>query len=247
MGELSITGLDAGYGGVPVVRNLTLHVRPGEVLAILGANGAGKSTTLLAIAGLLRRVRGEILVDGRAVSGLPHRRARHIGMVLEGRSVFPSLTLRQNLRAARVRTEDVLAIFPELTDHLDKRAGLLSGGQQQMLSLGRALCRRPEVLLIDELSFGLAPIVCQRLFRRIRDFADANRAAVVLVEQHIRYAAEVADRVVVMRQGEAAIELPATELEGRADEIERIYLGGPAAVDERPVVDTTLSPARPDG
>ena len=228
MSGLEVRGLCAGYGEVPVLTDLDLHADPGEVVAMLGRNGAGKTTTLLAIGGFLRNSRGEIRVDGQSVRGAPHRRMRGLlGLMLEGRSVFGPLTTRQNLKLGGVEVPDALEVFPELEPRLDVRAGLLSGGEQQMLSLVRAMCRRPRVLLLDELSFGLAPIVCDRLFSRVRGFAEDHQIAVVLVEQHLHYAAMVADRAVVMNEGRILLELPAGELEARADEVERLYLGGP--------------------
>ena len=226
MTGLDVRGLCAGYGEVPVITDLDLHVDPGEVVAVLGRNGAGKTTTLLAIGGFLRNSTGEIHVDGQRLQGPPYRRMRGLlGLMLEGRSVFGPLTTRQNLKLGDVDVGDALEIFPELEARLDVKAGLLSGGEQQMLSLVRAMCRRPQVLLLDELSFGLAPVICDRLFSRIRGFAEDHRIAVVLVEQHLHYAAVVADRALVMNEGRILLELPTDELEARAAEVERLYLG----------------------
>jgi branched-chain amino acid transport system ATP-binding protein len=223
---LDVRGLTAGYGAAPVVSELTLHVDAGEVVAMLGRNGAGKTTTLMAIGGFVKRSAGVVTVDGNAIGGPPHRRMRGlVGLVLEGRSVFPPLTTAQNLKVGGVAVADALGLFPELQARLNVRAGNLSGGEQQMLSLARAMCRRPRALLLDELSFGLAPIVCERLFSRIREFAADHDIAVVLVEQHLHYAAKVADRAVVMSQGQIALELPSSELMTRAGEVEQLYLG----------------------
>lgn len=225
---LDVRGLSAGYGSAPVVSGLNLRVDAGEVVAMLGRNGAGKTTTLMAIGGFLKRATGTVAVDGAAVDGAPHRRMRrHVGLVLEGRSVFPALTTAQNFKVGRVAQAEALRLFPDLEDRLHVRAGSLSGGEQQMLSLARAMCRRPRVLLLDELSFGLAPVMCDRLFSGIRQFAAEHGIAVVVVEQHLHYAALVADRVVVMHQGRLALELPSSELLGRRGEIEQLYLGGP--------------------
>jgi len=230
---LDVRGLSAGYGAAPVISGLTLHVEPGEVVAMLGRNGAGKTTTLMAIGGFVKRSAGDITIDGNAMGGPPHRRMRGlVGLVLEGRSVFPPLTTAQNLKVGDVAVADALQLFPELEARLNVRGGNLSGGEQQMLSLARAMCRRPRVLLLDELSFGLAPVICERLFSRVRQFAADHGIAVVLVEQHLHYAAQVADRAVVMSQGRIALELPASELASRAGEVEQLYLGTAEALGE---------------
>ena len=230
---LDVRGLSAGYGAAPVISGLTLHVEPGEVVAMLGRNGAGKTTTLMAIGGFVKRSAGDITIDGNAMGGPPHRRMRGlVGLVLEGRSVFPPLTTAQNLKVGGVAVADALQLFPELEARLNVRGGNLSGGEQQMLSLARAMCRRPRVLLLDELSFGLAPVICERLFSRVRQFAADHGIAVVLVEQHLHYAAQVADRAVVMSQGRIALELPSSELASRAGEVEQLYLGTAEALGE---------------
>jgi branched-chain amino acid transport system ATP-binding protein len=227
-GGLDVRGLSAGYGEVHVISGLDLHVDAGEIVSMLGRNGAGKTTTLLAIGGFLRRTSGDIRVGGVSVSGAAYRRMRgRIGLVLEGRTVFGPLTTAQNLKVGGVAVADAVELFPELERRLNVKAGFLSGGEQQMLSLARAMLRRPDVLLLDELSFGLAPVVCDRLFSRIRWYAEDHRMAVLLVEQHLHYAAMVADRALVMNEGAIVLELPANELEYRADEIEQHYLGGP--------------------
>jgi branched-chain amino acid transport system ATP-binding protein len=223
---LDVRGLSAGYGAAPVISDLNLHVNAGEVVALLGRNGAGKTTTLMTIGGFLKRSAGLITVGGVAMRGSPHRRMREfVGLVLEGRSVFPPLTTAQNLKVGGVGVDDAVRLFPELEARVNVRAGNLSGGEQQMLTLARAMCRRPRVLLLDELSFGLAPVVCDRLFSRIREFAADHGIAVVLVEQHLNYAAQVADRAVVMSHGRIALELPTSELTSRAAEVEQLYLG----------------------
>ena len=230
---LDIRGLSAGYGAAPVISDLNLHVDAGEVVAMLGRNGAGKTTTLMAIGGFVKRSAGDITIDGNAMGGPPHRRMRGlVGLVLEGRSVFPPLTTAQNLKVGGVAVADALQLFPELEARLNVRGGNLSGGEQQMLSLARAMCRRPRVLLLDELSFGLAPVICERLFSRVRQFAADHGIAVVLVEQHLHYAAQVADRAVVMSQGRIALELPSSELASRAGEVEQLYLGTAEALGE---------------
>lgn len=223
---LTVDQLSAGYGGAPVVRGLSLAIDEGEVVALLGPNGAGKTTSLMAMAGFLPHVTGTVRIDDQPVTGPAYRRCREqLGIVVEGRSVVPGLTVAQNLFLSRVDPAEGVSLFPELGRRLDVRAGLLSGGEQQMLALARAVGRRPRVLLIDEVSFGLAPITCGRLFSALRGAVEQYRLTVLLVEQHIHYAAEVADRAVIMVGGEVSVEMSASELTGREEEIERLYLG----------------------
>jgi branched-chain amino acid transport system ATP-binding protein len=225
---LEITNLTAGYGALPVVRGISLTVAEGEVVALLGANGAGKSTTLLAAAGVLRASSGDIRVLGRSVLGRrPHQIARDgLTLVPDDRGVFHGLTVRENLRLGRGRDlERVLAVFPALRPLLARRCGVLSGGEQQMLGLAKALLAEPRVLLIDELSLGLAPVIVERLLPVIRQTAIARRIGVLLVEQHTPMALSVADRVYVMRRGEIALEDDAAELRRRRDLLEATYLG----------------------
>jgi branched-chain amino acid transport system ATP-binding protein len=231
---LRVRDLAAGHDGVAVVRGLDLTVAPGEVVALLGPNGAGKTTTLRTISGLLPALGGSVEVLGRPVTGRsPHRVARRgVGHVTEDRSLFFDLTARQNLRLGsrsrrRHRTAEprVLELFPELAPLLDRRAGLLSGGQQQMLALARALVAEPKLLLVDEMSLGLAPIVVQRLLPMVRSIADETGAGVVLVEQHLAVALDLADQVVVLVHGEVTAAGPAAELRDRSDLFTSSYLG----------------------
>jgi branched-chain amino acid transport system ATP-binding protein len=224
---LEVKGLTAGYGALAVVHDVTFHVGRGEIVGLLGRNGAGKTTTLMAMAGFLGRYGGEVLVDGIPLEGPAYRRSRErIGIVLEGRSVFPSLTVKQNLELAEATLTEALDLFPELQSKLPLRAGLLSGGEQQMLALVRAVCRHPVALLIDELSFGLAPALCERIFDRLRAIAEAGSTGILLVEQHIHYAESVVDRALIMNEGLIRAEVPGAELAAREAEIEKIYLGG---------------------
>jgi branched-chain amino acid transport system ATP-binding protein len=224
---LEVRGLTAGYGSLAVIREVGLSVAHGEIVGLLGRNGAGKTTTLMAIAGFLGRYGGEVIVDGEVLSGPAYRRTKtRVGIVLEGRSVFPSLTVRQNLELAGVDVDEVLDLFPELGTKLSLRGGLLSGGEQQMLALARTVGRHPPVLLIDELSFGLAPTVCERIFDRLRSVAETTLVGVLLVEQHIHYAADLVDRALIMNEGVIRAEIPGSDLAAREAEIERIYLGG---------------------
>ncbi|MGK2947387.1 MAG: ABC transporter ATP-binding protein [Acidimicrobiales bacterium] len=231
---LDIRGLTAGHADVPVVRGLDLRVCAGEVVALLGPNGAGKTTTLQTVSGLLPIISGEIDVLGAPpVPRAPHRVARRgVGHVTEDRSLFFDLTARQNLRVvvpgrrreARAMAR-VLDLFPELGPVLDRKAGLLSGGQQQMLALARALVAEPRLLLVDEMSLGLAPIVAQRLLPMVRQVADGSGAGVVLVEQHLTMAMAVADSVCLLVHGEVVAQGPVAEMRDRRDLFEASYLG----------------------
>jgi branched-chain amino acid transport system ATP-binding protein len=218
-------GLSAGYGAVPVIHAVDLAVRPGEVVALLGPNGAGKTTTLLALSGELPRAGGEVLFDTTPANAPLHRLARRgLAFVTEERSVFMELSTRDNLRAGRCDEERALALFPELRQRIGVRGGLLSGGEQQMLTLARALARAPRVLLADELSLGLAPLVVKRLLEAVRRAATEEGTAVLLVEQHVRKVLHYADRVYVMQRGRIALELDAAEARSRIGEIEDSYL-----------------------
>jgi branched-chain amino acid transport system ATP-binding protein len=219
-------GLTAGYGGTPAIHDVDLEVRAGEVVALLGANGAGKTTTLLVLAGEVPPISGTIAFHGDTRRRRLHQRARQgLGFVTEERCVFMELTGWQNLKLGRGRPERALELFPELEEHLGKKVGLLSGGQQQMLALGRVLASRPRVLLADELSLGLAPMVVERLLAAVRAAAD-DGVAVVLVEQHVRSALAIADRVQVLRRGRVVLDRAADDLRGDADAIAAHYLTG---------------------
>ncbi|MCK9895534.1 ABC transporter ATP-binding protein [Frankia sp. AgB32] len=221
---MSARGLAAGYGNAPVVRGLDLDVHPGEVVTLLGPNGAGKTTTLLALAGALVPMAGEVRFAGLPAGAPLHERARRgLSLVPAERSVVMSLTVRDNLRVGRCDPGHALAVFPELAEHLDRRAGLLSGGQQQMVALARALARRPTVLLADELSLGLAPQVVRRLLGAVREAADGG-LAVVLVEQHVRSALAIADRVHVLRHGACAWSGTAEQAAADRDHLLGAYL-----------------------
>ena len=217
-------GLQAGYGSVVVVRDLDLQVRAGEVVALLGPNGAGKSTTLLTLSGALSPLGGVVRWNGAATKAALHARARQgLGLVTEERSVFMRLTARENLRVGCRDIAAALELFPELESRLDVKAGLLSGGEQQMLTLARALARRPSLLLADELSLGLAPLVVNRLLSAVRRAAD-DGVGVLLVEQHVSKVLDIADRVYVLRRGRVELAGRADELRGRLAEIESSYL-----------------------
>jgi branched-chain amino acid transport system ATP-binding protein len=228
---LEIEGLFAGYQGVPVVRDLSLTVAPGEVVALLGPNGAGKTTTLLTASALIPVIEGDIKLFGTSV------RKKHsydlarkgLGHVTEDRSLFFGLTVKENLRlGSHGRSGDlgmVLEFFPQLVPLMDRKAGLLSGGEQQMLALGRAIASKPRLLLLDEMSLGLAPVIVERLLPIVREVAVATGSGVLLVEQHVQLALEVSDRAYVLAHGDLVLEGDATELLQNQSVLEASYLG----------------------
>jgi branched-chain amino acid transport system ATP-binding protein len=221
---LEARGLAAGYQGIAAINDIDLVVRPGEVVALLGRNGAGKTTLLHALAGRLTPLAGEVLVDGAATRTSLHRRARRgLALVTEERSVFSELSVSANLRLGRGAPAAALALFPELEPLLRRRAGQLSGGEQQILTLARALAGRPRALLADELSLGLAPLVIERLLTVLRDAATKG-LGVLLVEQHTEQALQVSDRAYVIQRGRIVHDGPSRELLRRPDLLEAIYL-----------------------
>lgn len=243
---LSVRGLTAGYGRRTVIHDIDLTVGRGEIVVLLGRNGAGKSTTLMAIAGFLRGVEGEVTVGGRPLSGTPYERARTAtSLVLKGRSLFPSLTVRDNLRLADVDTAEVLELFPQLEARVGTRAGALSGGEQQLVAVGRALLRPNPVVLLDELTFGLSPAMASRLIEVVTREVAARGLAVLAVEQHIHIAQRLADRALILGEGRVRLALRRDELTRRSDEIENVYLGRPALDTDRPALDTDR-PATPE-
>jgi branched-chain amino acid transport system ATP-binding protein len=234
---LSCQNLTSGYLGLPAVRDLTLSVNAGEVVALLGPNGAGKTTTLLTLAGVLKPVSGTVTALGDPVrGGRPHLAARRgVSLVPDNRSLFHGLTTMENLRlglrrsTAQSGVDYVLDLFPALRPKLTVRAGLLSGGEQQMLAIGRALATRARVLMIDEMSLGLAPVITKSILPIIRRAATDLGTAVLIVEQHIDLALEVADRAYVLNHGELSLSGNSADLRSQRDLLQASYLGSVAA------------------
>ncbi len=233
---LAVESIELAYGDVPAVRDVSFKVDEGEIVTLVGSNGAGKSTTLRGVAGLMRPRRGRIVFQGRDITSLPawERAIAGIALVPEGRRVFPFLTVRENLEmggykdrrdGARVgaRIERMLDMFPRLRERAGQRAGTLSGGEQQMLALTRALMSEPRLLCLDEPSLGLAPLVVQEIFRGIRAI-NAAGTSVLLVEQNARYALETASRGYVLQTGGVIASGPCTELMHDA-RVRQAYLG----------------------
>jgi branched-chain amino acid transport system ATP-binding protein len=234
--RLVVSDLFAGYRGIAVVRELNLRIEPGEVVALLGPNGAGKTTTLETIAGLHRPIKGTVELSGRGVGGRPAHTLARAGLALvpEGRALFPGLTVREHLRlaggrSAADREEELLAMLPELRKCLNRKAGLLSGGEQQMLAVGRALVTRPGLLLVDEMSLGLAPVIVERLLPILRRVATEFGTSVLFVEQHVALALEISDRAYILTHGQIRLEGSAAELGRRQELLAASYLGETAA------------------
>jgi branched-chain amino acid transport system ATP-binding protein len=228
---LRLDGLTAGYGQASVLRNLNLTVEPGEVVALLGSNGAGKTTALRVISGLIRPMSGTITFDGQPVgSSTPHALSRRgLAHVPEGRGIFHNLTVGEHFRLGyggmKLDAEEAFAYFPILRPLHKRRAGLLSGGEQQMLALARVLVCKRRLLLIDELSLGLAPVIVDAILPTLREFAKQTGAGVLIVEQHVQRVLEVADRGYVLAHGETVMEGSAATLRRDRHLIMASYLG----------------------
>ena len=235
---LSVEGLHAGYGRIEALGGVDLEVKPGEIMSLVGANGAGKSTLLMTISGAPLATAGRILFDGEDITGKPMHEIvrRGLGHVPEGRHIFPRMTVLENLRMGGYAVdprhfpsdlEKVLALFPQLKARLTQRGGTLSGGEQQMLAIGRALVSRPRMLLLDEPSLGLAPLVALQLFQAIIAINRDDKLTVLLIEQNAYQALKLADRACIMVNG--AITLRGTGAELLADPaVQAAYLEGAA-------------------
>jgi branched-chain amino acid transport system ATP-binding protein len=228
---LTIEALTAGYDEAAVIRDLDLVVHAGEVVALLGANGAGKSTTLRAVSGLVKPMAGRVLFGGEDLARTsPSARARlGIAHVPEGRGLFFGLTVAEHFRLGhrgeRLDAGVAYEYFPKLEELQGRRVGLLSGGEQQMLAVARALARRPRLMLLDELSLGLAPVIVEWLLPVVRQFATERGCAVLLVEQHVHLALEVADRGYVLSHGRIVIQNDAEHLRANRQLLVASYLG----------------------
>ena len=232
---LSVRGLSVAYGGIQAVRDLSLDVAPGEMVCLIGANGAGKTTTLKALSGLIAPQSGSVQLDGQPLAGLPAHAIARRGMALvpEGRGVFPRMTVAENLLMGAYSRSDragiagdldrVYGLLPRLTERRAQMAGLLSGGEQQMLALGRAMMARPRLLLLDEPSMGLAPLMVQAVFGIIRQIA-ASGVAVLLIEQNAHLALKTCARGYVLETGSITLSGPATDLAANPA-VRHAYLG----------------------
>jgi len=234
---LSVSGLGVNYGHIEAVREVDLALQAGRITTLVGANGAGKSTTLLALSGLVPKTAGKVMFDGHDVTALPAHKLVRAGLVqvAEGRATLTTLTVRENLElgaytrrdGAAARASDLermFALFPRLKERESGLAGNLSGGEQQMLAIGRALMARPRVLLLDEPSMGLAPIVVQGIFRTLREI-NAGGLTIFLVEQNVRQALKIAEQAYVLENGRVVLQGSGREL---LDEprVQEAYLGG---------------------
>jgi branched-chain amino acid transport system ATP-binding protein len=233
---LEVTDLRVSYGGIKALKGIALQVFPGEIVAMIGANGAGKTTTLKTIARLLPITTGDIRYAGKSIANVNTENlvALGVSLVPEGRAIFPNLTVRENLelgayvhrdRATIEETiADVTTLFPRLGERMKQEGGTLSGGEQQMLAIGRAMMARPSLLLLDEPSLGIAPKLVQQIFEAIRKIAAAG-VTILLVEQNTRIALASSQRAYVLRTGEIALEGKSADL-AQNEEIRAAYLGG---------------------
>lgn len=233
---LEITNLHVYYGGIHALHGISLRVPDGKIVTLLGANGAGKSSTLRSIAGIVKPSEGSITFDGEKLLGLKSFEVlrRGIALVPEGRRVFTNLTVRENLvlgaytrndKAEIRRTmEDIFALFPRLEERIQQPAGTLSGGEQQMLALGRALMSQPKLLMIDEPSLGLAPVLSQNVLKKLKEINQLKGQTILLIEQNARAAMSIADYAYILETGKIVLEGEA-EVLSRDDQVRKSYLG----------------------
>ena len=233
---LKVKEIHCGYDGAPVIRGLSLEVNEGEIVAILGANGAGKSTTMRTICGLMHPEKGQILFRGEDITRSPASEniRKGISYIPEGRRLFPKLSVRENLELGAFtvtdravieeRLEEMFTIFPKLKARSSQTAETLSGGEQQMLAIGRALMARPELMLMDEPSMGLAPLLVKEIFEIIKDI-NAQGTTILLVEQNANMALSIADKAFVIETGEIVLQGTAAELM-KSEDVKKAYLGG---------------------
>ena len=232
---LQVENLNVFYGSIHAIKDISFHVNEGEVVTLIGANGAGKSTTLNTIAGLLKPKSGSVTFDGKVISGLPANSILPLGMALcpEGRRIFQHMTVRENLEMgsySRPRKEiddsidQMFQRFPRLKERRKQIAGTLSGGEQQMLAISRALMSKPKLMMLDEPSMGLAPILVDQVFDIIKELHSAG-TTILLVEQNARKALQIADRAYVLETGSITLSGTGAEL-AKSDEVRKAYLGG---------------------
>ena len=235
MGEiLSVQNINVYYGAIHAIRDVSLEVNEGEIVTLIGANGAGKSTTLQTISGLLRSKTGDVRFCGKSIAHLPPHKIveQGIAQVPEGRRIFLQMTVQENLEmGAFTRTgaidqdlDRVYELFPRLLERKKQIAGTLSGGEQQMLAMGRALMSRPKLMMLDEPSMGLAPILVEQVFSIIRQLHESG-TTILLVEQNAQMALSVANRAYVMETGMITLSGTGAEL-ARSDQVKKAYLGG---------------------
>ncbi len=233
---LELRNIEAGYGNIPVLKKISIHIRESEIITLIGGNGAGKSTTLMTIAGILACRSGEILFRGERINGLAPDQIVKLGIsqVPEGRHIFSELTVKENLdMGAFLRTDKkeikedldyVYSLFPILAERRNQLGGTLSGGEQQMLAMSRALLARPRLLLLDEPSMGLAPIIIQKIFEIIKKINSEHKTTLFLVEQNAHQALQIADRGYVLENGRITMSDSAANLMNNT-EVQKAYLG----------------------
>ncbi len=228
---IETSNLNVGYGSLAVGRNINMRVESGKVTCVLRPNGAGKTTLLLTLAGFLEPLGGEVRISDAPQKKANAQRANQQGVVLipDTRALFTQLNPVENLKLAHrkgcISVDEVMDLFPALRERSKIKAGMLSGGEQQMLAMGRGIIQGPKVLLIDEMSMGLAPVIVEQLVPMVRQVADQTGAGVVLVEQHVRLALEVADTALVMVHGDVVLQDSAANLKANPQRMEDAYLG----------------------